>query len=92
MAADRRRAIPLNEPQELPMGRDWIRLPDHNQAPLNKEEREQLERTITVLRCPPGCEEEPREAIVPNINTFYRVTKKFVREVRDIKKGAVNGE
>ncbi|WP_449246274.1 helix-turn-helix domain-containing protein [Desulfarculus baarsii] len=77
--------------QDLAFGRDWIRLPAHDQRPLDGEEREQLERTITVLRCPPGCEEEPREAILPNINTLYRVTVRHIDEARRTKKGQVNG-
>lgn len=61
-------------------------MPAHDPRGLDADERRQLECTLTVLRCPPGCASEPREALLPNIKSFYVQAKQHIEAIEEAKR------
>lgn len=69
-----------------PPGQDWLAMPAHDPRGLDADERRQLECTLTVLRCPPGCASEPREALLPNIKSFYVQAMQHIEAIEEAKR------
>lgn len=73
--------------QQAPaFGRDWIRLPAHDQRPLGEEERGLLEKAAAVLRCPEGPEYPPAVALKGTVSSLWETTAKQIAQDGD-KKG-----
>mgnify|MGYP000968206478 CR=1 FL=1 len=57
----------------LPVGSDYVRLPPKSKEPLREEERNTLEKVLTVLRS--RVRGSPNSSLIQNIDTFYETVK-----------------